>query len=201
MIYELVGVPASGKTYFLHNNVKKGINISKIYKENIFGKCLFHVYLHFPILFCHYNYFYKFFNEVPCKYNNYDKNVNIKTYIRFLIFNLIIYKKIEKGNNNYFFDEGIIHYLVALETEFDISHEVCIGILEKIKKELNFTTFYLNAPISVAFDRFKKRNRKQTMIDFLESHEIQSLLEKYKTNIEKYSDYYNIINGEKYEFN
>ncbi len=187
MIYELFGLPGSGKTTFcneLYKN-KKIKNLMSLYKENFWGKIYFHFYLKCMVLFKNeYGLYKKIINELKesdIYINKIDKNININLYIKYLLFVNMIERRVINKKITYIVDEGVIHYCIAMMAEFSLS-------LEKVNKLLDIINFKtstikpvgLKCNIDTCLQHIEKRNRKETPIDFLEKVKLINLLNDYQ---------------------
>lgn len=183
MIYELYGLPGSGKTTIC-NIVQKKYKLNnpmRFFKNNFWGKCCMHLFW----------YLYSLNNDLKSKKNQILKilgninvykncinpNLNINRYIDYLMFVYFVEKKSFK--KNIIIDEGIVHYCLALYAEFDVEIEK----LERIIKELDIQPKFvmgLKCNILKTFEQIKKRNRKETPIDFLEENKLYDIFKKYQ---------------------
>ena len=183
VIYELFGLPGSGKTTIC-KEIEKKYNvcyINRFYKENIIGKIYFHIFLKF----------FKTNKNIRDKYDlclkqlsNYKTNKNIinaklqiELYLKYIMFVYFIETKNKNQEKKCIIDEGIIHYLMALYAEFNIPVE----ILEKILNILNISKINLGLKcnLEVICYQIKVRNRKNTPIDFLNDEDLKIILNKY----------------------
>ena len=199
MIYELFGLPGSGKTTYCKNIYKTEQirNIMHFYREIFFGKLIFHFYLKCISLFKKdYRLYNKIINEIgDCNYiNKIDKKIKINTYIKYLLFVNKIEKKHMKKNTNLLVDEGVIHYCMAMIAEFSLSYENAEKILKIIKFENNrVIPIGLQCSVDKCLEHIEKRNRKNTPIDFLEKESLRNVLTNYEKSYNYFKNKYNEI--------
>lgn len=181
MIYEFFGLPGSGKSTVCSMMRKKGYqDLLFFYKNNIFGKMIFHLKFYLFKMNRKNRELFKNIEEiipVNCRNSIFVKNTTIDFYIKYLV---LISRLEKKSIGNNCIDEGIVHYLMALYAEFNVN----IDILNKIMVAIGFPTDFvksigINCSVQDAYYRICKRNRKQTGIDFLNKDEMIDLLNRY----------------------
>ena len=193
MIIEYTGAPACGKTTIVNNLCSKKYDLSYKYKINFIGKLIFHCYLMFPFVLKDYKEVSKNLKVKNIyKKNIYTKKYDINMIIKFLGYVCYLYKRFYYKKETYYLDEGIIHYLVALEAEYNVPHEECVKFLAKQMKKYSIKCFYVNINEKKCFENFKIRNRKQTSIDYLDNNNIFNLIKKYNIIIKTYIDDFKI---------
>lgn len=181
MKFELFGLPGSGKSYCCDIISKKKIakNIMNYYKENFFGKVIFHLFLKFFILNIKLRKKYKEVIEILGETSNYinlvNPNVKIELYIKYMIF---IYFIENLYKINIIIDEGIIHYCMVLYAEFSVEKNKINKIISAFNIE-DKNIIGLNCEKEIAIKQMKKRNRKRTAIDFLGKDELSNILDRY----------------------
>lgn len=193
MIYELYGLPGSGKSTCC-NRIQKEINIKnplEFYRDNIIGKVYFHLFFKF----------FRFNKELKGKfdeilkvlddYNSYknflNSEIKIDIFLKYLIFVYYIEKNSKK---TLILDEGIIHYCLALYAEFNVELEKLDKIVEILDIFNSKITIGLKCSVETAIFQIKKRNRKRTAMDFLEDKELEELINRYFKAEEHFSDKY-----------
>ena len=193
MIYELYGLPGSGKSTCC-DRVQKQCNIKnqlEFYIYNIIGKIFFKLFLKF----------FKFNKDLKNKFeeifkilnnsNDYKNSLNLEIkldlYIKYLIFIYYIEKKSKK---TLIIDEGIIHYCLALYAEFNVELEKIDRIISVLKESNLKITIGLKCPVETAILQIKKRNRKRTAMDFLEDKDLENLLNRYFEAIKHFQNNY-----------
>ena len=179
MIYELYGLPGSGKSTCC-DRVQKQCNIKnplEFYRDNIIGKICFHLFL-------------KFFNNSNDYKNSLNLEIKLDLYIKYLIFIYYIEKKSKK---TLIIDEGIIHYCLALYAEFNVELEKIDRIISVLKESNLKITIGLKCPVETAILQIKKRNRKRTAMDFLEDKDLENLLNRYFEAIKHFQNNYLLL--------
>lgn len=194
--YELFGMPGSGKTT-IANYFEKEKNIQNIqekYKDNLFGKILFHIFLNFFILNKKLRKKYHELLDIigdDIYTNIIDNNINIKLYIKYIIFDYYLENYCKE---NIILEEGIIHYCIALYAEFDLDFNKLDMIVDKIYVDSNnIKCIGIKTSIEDVLRNIKKRNRKQCALDFLEGDDLKNLLKKYNEGVEYYSKKYELL--------
>ena len=185
MIFELFGMPGSGKSYICKKIEDDGYakDIMRFYKENFFGKVIFHIFI----------YIFKINKELKKNYDeimnilgdnsNYINIINpdipINLYVKYIVFILYIEKKYFK-KKNIIIDEGIIHYCIAIYAEYYVDCKKIDLIIDKLiltnEKKI---IIGLNCSKEKTIEQIKKRNRKKAPIDFLEGQKLSIILERY----------------------
>lgn len=193
MIIEYFGLPGSGKTTFCNRicNEQHLKNPRIFFKDNLFGKILFHIFLN--TFYINYSLLKKYKEGKKIlsnkKYvNKINPNISIELYLKYIVF--IFY--IENRYDAIVLDEGVIHYLTALYAEFEVDFDLLDDIY-KIFKVIDKDIVYksTNCDISKAIENCKKRNRKDAPIDFLNDDELYSIENRYKQAEEYYSKHLN----------
>ena len=198
MVYELYGLPGSGKSYYckkmeIKDNIK---DIYSFYKDKFIGKIIFHFFL----------YLFKINKNLRNKYqqilniigereyiNRIDNRIDFKIYIKYIIF---VYFLELREKKNIIIDEGIFHYCTALYAEFDIEYDKVDKIIELLKIDKFKEIYRVSCDVEHAIIQIKKRNRKQTAIDFLKEKELKELLIRYYKIGEYFQNKYKIMNIE-----
>ena len=202
MIYELFGLPGSGKTT-LGNNIEKNLkikNILEFYRNNLLGKIIFHIFLKFFILNKELR---EKYNEITTvledksKYvNNINAQIKVDLYIKYIIFIYFIEKKVKK---NILIDEGIIHYSIALYAEFNVEFNKLDKIVEILKINKTKKIFDLKCSKKTALLQIKKRNRQRAALDFLTNNDLDNLMERYLEAEKHFSRNYLCLNASEIE--
>ncbi len=181
MIYDLFGIPGSGKSTIC-DYVEKNCNITDIknkYIEDFIGKVIFHLYLYLFFLDKASLKKYKQIKKIIGNYKDYSNYINPKTkislYIKYMLFDYYIETKVKK---DCIIDEGIIHYCISLYVEFDLEIDKILKIIDLLKVE-KIEYIGLSCSIDECIKNIKKRNRKRCDIDFLEGNDLISFLEKW----------------------
>ena len=191
LVYELFGMPGSGKTTYCKKIEKnlKICNVMNFYKENIFGKIYFKLWLKFFYINNNLKNKYLYIENILGnlqKYKNViDERIDIKLYIKYILF---VYFLEKKNTRDIIFDEGIIHYCIALYAEFNVPFEKTDKILKYLNLESRRISIGIKCNIFTALNQIKERNRKQTPIDFLDELSLKSLLNRYLTGVKYYSN-------------
>ena len=136
MIYDLYGMPGSGKSTIckrLENEI--GIkNAKDKYIEKIVGRIIFRLYLKLYFLDSISRKMYKRITNIIGNLNKYENCMNKKTdislYIKYMLFDYFLERKIKK---DVIIDEGIIHYGISLFVEFGLEEEKMKQIIELLK--------------------------------------------------------------------
>lgn len=189
MVFELFGIPGSGKSYCCNELESNGYvkDIMKFYKENFAGKILFHIFLSiFQInkkLKKIYKRIIKLLGDISLYTNIIDPNVSIELYIKYMIFVFFIENTYTK--KDIIVDEGIIHYCIVLYAEFSVELNKINKIIDILKIENEKKIIGLRCKKEESIMRIKKRNRKRTPMDFLEYTELEEILDRY-LEAEKY---------------
>ena len=182
MIYELFGLPGSGKTT-CGNIIQEEFNINnklEFYRNHFWGKIIFHVFL--KIFFIDRQLKNKFteiinvIGNIKTYKNSIDCKISIELYIKYIIFVYFIEKK---SKEDILIDEGIIHYLSALYAEFNVSFNKLDKIIEILEVKNEKTIVGLKCSKEQAFTQIKKRNRKRAAMDFLSDRKLNNLLDRY----------------------
>ena len=190
MIFELFGIPGSGKSFICSKIEKNGYakDIMRFYKENFIGKILFHAFLYtFEINKTLRKKYQKIIDILgnPKRYSNIiDSRISIEVFIKYMIFIYFIEKKyITK--KDVIIDEGIIHYCIAIYAEYSVELNKIEQIIETLKIYDKKVIIGLRCDKKKAINQMKMRNRKTTAIDFLEGAELEKILDRY-IEAEKY---------------
>lgn len=183
MIYELYGLPGAGKTT-LCEFVNTNYNIKNpmlFFKKNFIGKAYMHLFWHL------YNLNVEMRNKkkkileilenVNCYTNCIDDSQKITRYIDYMMFSYYIEKKY--NDKNIIIDEGIVHYCMALYAEFNVEKTKLDSILNVFKIESRYV-LGIDCELNTVREQIKKRNRKETAIDFLNDEELMLVLKRYK---------------------
>ena len=182
MVYEIFGIPGSGKTTCCENLKKYSVkNPIIFYRNNNIGKILFHIFLRIYWIdkeLCDYMKKIKNIIGKDKKYVNiYNSKITIDLYIKYMLFSYFIEKK-SKGN--IVIDEGIIHFCTAMYAEFDLEIEKIKKIINIFKDIANLEIIYLECSVNIAIEQSKKRQRKRAAIDFLNDIELKKLYQRYE---------------------
>lgn len=181
MVIELFGLPGSGKSFLCDKIQELGYakNIMKFYKENFIGKVIFHLFLNcFTInkkLKKLYNDSLKIIGNTANYKNQINSSIPINLYVKYMVYIFFLENNIKK---NIIIDEGIMHYSMALHAEYDLELEKIEEII-KLYEVKSKQTYCLKCDKDIILMQIKKRNRKNTSIDFLEENELNNILEKY----------------------
>lgn len=201
MNIEFFGIPGAGKSFYCNkiNEKKQYKNIMFFYKENFYGKILFHLFIYFGMIISKFNKIYIFLKDILGKDLN-NTNIisnkkNMTIYLKYIIFIYFL----EKNRTNIIIDEGIVHFCMVLYAEYNVSKEKCIQILEYFdsqKYKDNRKVYGIECNITTSLERIKKRNRKRAPMDFLEDKELEELLNKYNEFMKNVENRYEMLNEE-----
>lgn len=182
MIVELFGCPGSGKTYAIetisekeaYKNISKSKGIKKRVKQ--FVKKLI---LLSPCAFDVRKIIKKSITTTSKSRGKYTY-MNIGEFIRNISMLLGIYYYISYINRNLYIDEGIVHRVISMGINYGLTKETTGDIIESLEKYLKkVKIFYLATPIDVCYQSIVKRNRKESVIDFLSTEEVKDMLSEY----------------------
>lgn len=201
-MYELFGCPGSGKTTTCKELEQKCklVFISDFYKETLIGKAFLHIFLKCFILVPKYRKIYHKLLKVIGDYKKHKNIFGFKTdicmFLKYMIFVYYIEEKYKVPNERIIIDEGIVHYLMALYSEYDVSFEVLDKILDVFKNE-NRYSIGLKIDFNDNLNQMLKRQRKETEIDFLNNNETKKLLQRYTTAFLHYTELFQAFEQEK----
>lgn len=193
MIVELFGAPGSGKTTICNQLEEESVavNVMDRYREHTIGK----IYMHF---------FWKTFffkKNIKKKYNYlmaiFDNagysSKDLRELITFIMFTYFLEEKFAYSEKKLIFDEGVVHYMIALYAEYGID----IDTLNKVKSILSIPTISvigLDICKENILRNIKKRNRHRTKMDSLSDSEMSKLVDRYQEGIKFYSTMYPVYN-------
>lgn len=184
MTIEIFGIPGSGKSTFCDNYSKENHfkNIMAFYRDTIIGRIIYKIFMRlyfiFPSIKKKYDIILKMINDKNYT-NKLDKNIDIKKYIKYMLFIYYCEAKNQKRNGKIIVDEGIIHYSVALYAEFDVEFKTIQKIINLLK--LDSVQYYLLfKDTGIAFKQMQERARKRCALDFLDEFDSKEMLNKYK---------------------
>ena len=189
MILELFGLPGAGKSYIIkkiNNNKPIGAASCNSLKNaiiSILKKCS--VYTPSSIMLKHdLNIICRDINTMP---------LYIKRDVRYHINNLVMvafgYK--HSGKKMIFMDEGIIHRIVGLAVNYELTIEKTI---EKFKPYIDIATVvYLDVPEDECFKSIKNRNRHEYDMDELDDDALKNYLSSYRKYFEKICQQYRFM--------
>ena len=203
MIFELFGLPGSGKTRICNEVCEKYKirNTIKFYRDTFFGNIYFHFIIKILLFNKDLKKKYLEINNIldDCKsYKNCINNdIDIKVYIRYMLF---VYK-LEKDNKkcNMIIDEGIFHYCIALMAEFNVPMDKIDKILKCLKITNNIKILWLDCNIEQCILQIRTRNRKRSPIDFLNEEKLKEVLNRYYNAIKYFANKSTKITSINYE--
>lgn len=191
MIFELFGIPGSGKTTMCKklDNDKGYKNIMFFYRESFVGKVIYQLFLRFFVFNKKLRLMYNEINVILKDYlendNIISKDVKLDLFIKYIIFVCYIESKYYKYN--VCVDEGILHLCIAIYAEFGVPLQVLERIMYLTSNKNNIRYILINCEIEKAMLQIKRRNRKRAPIDFITDDELRKLLFRYKTAEEYFS--------------
>lgn len=185
MIIELFGLPGSGKSTICQKIAQKNdiINIMDKYLNSVTGKIKMHLFWKFFILNKNLRVKYNEMHELVKRNSNniFNSQIGIDKYLKFMLFAYHI-GNINK-EKNVIFDEGIAHYCLALNAEFDVDITI-LQRLSVIMETNNRMSIGVNVDIDTVKKQIKSRDRHATMIDELEGQKLDMLLHRYQVGYE-----------------
>lgn len=193
MTFELFGIPGCGKTICC-KRIEKATPIQnpmEFYKETFVGKVLFHLFLLTFRLNGKYRSLYQNALTIlgETSYTNMmDKTISKELYLKYMMF---VYSLEKRSSKSIVIDEGIIHYAIALHAEFDIEFEKLDAIIELLQGK-NVTPLGISATVEECMGFIKKRNRKECSLDFLESNDLENMLNRYQEGLDYFSQKYKV---------
>lgn len=193
MIVELFGAPGAGKSTLTRKivslyQVKDPMNS---YRETFFGKVYMHTFWK--------TFFFK--NELKDKFFeikellDVTENNDLETFIKFILFAYYVELKLCTKKETIIIDEGIVHYLIALNAEYGVDLGK-IKILEKMLFIPNREVFGLYASEDQIFQNIKKRNRHRTKIDELSITDLYQMIDSYNKSILFFSNYFKVFKAD-----
>lgn len=194
---ELFGLPGCGKSTLCKNIEKNGYeDLLYKYKNRFLYKLIFHASTKFTFLFPNvYNNFKYikqlfFENQVNIKeYKNmYIKKTSLILYIKYLSFIYTMEQKYD--NKKVIIDEGIVHYCMALYSEFDIPLDSLKKICFELLGDKTIIPVGLKISLDQCFYRIKKRNRRNTGIDYLNDNKLSKLILRYEKAFNYFSKFF-----------
>lgn len=186
MIFELYGLPGSGKTFMI--NKIMGNLLEKTEKESIIKKTCIKMAKKFSIWMP---------SSIKLKKQIYsiiqDASLTplyIKREVHTYIDNIIMVAFGYKWNRQHmiYMDEGIIHRIVSFAVNYNLTIEQVFLIINLFKKQLNRSFIvYLDVDINICLDGIQNRKRHICEMDELSKEKLECYLYSYK-------HYFDIIN-------
>lgn len=182
---ELFGIPGSGKSYYIKkmiDNDPKYLNVTT-YLFSKYGNLKFKIFVHGRLSFFYEheitNKVINLFRPYLGKENIFGFDVKLIIYIYQLIY-IYHFKRLYKSKPKILvFDEGIVHRLISIETEFDIPHDIMMQAYYLLI-DSNVKNIFIDVPTQLAFKRIHIRNRNITSMDFLSDEELRIFLDRYR---------------------
>lgn len=183
MIYQLFGIPGSGKSYIssLYANKENCI----LYEKLLFSKkynVAFKIYVHLGLgkilekgLYCKILHFLG--DQVKNKHR-YNFGITPKKYVQQICYFKTIQRKYQNKHTSVVFDEGTLHHFVALIAEFGIKIENIEFILPSLLSG-DETVYYVRTSIEKAYSRIKNRKRRYSKMDYLGDDALLDFLRSY----------------------
>ena len=181
MIIELFGSPGSGKTYAI-NVMQPGTRPKNIHNSISFRSKAIEL-IKKIIIFLPYS--FRVRKVIRCElnadlstYKPIYKPVQINDFINNISMLAFVYKYSKK---DVFMDEGIVHRVISMCINYDISKEICASIIKSLEFALVSTkSIYLDVNEAECINSIKNRNRHEVAIDELEGDNLVRFLSLYQ---------------------
>lgn len=196
---ELFGVPGSGKSFYTKKIASESKLLSYIdFSNNFINKICFKAFVRLRLssiiepkaskqVFKLYSPYKKKKNIFGFK-DRFNLDVKLETYLQQLIYVYHVQKKLIKKNKKMVFDEGILHRIIAIESEFGVPHSVSITALRYLTSNFDVEYLFIHCDCKTACSRVVDRNRNQTALDFLRGKNLEKFIDSYDKVCVKFSE-------------
>lgn len=187
MVVDFYGIPGSGKTYTSYNivnylklNKLKSINILDKSRYNLAYKLFFKTW---RVLLKRSDEFKKIKSEIIIILGNISgikpqySDSDLDCYVIKLAIQILEYNRFSKRNTIYIYDEGLFQIVATMAINFSLSKKKIHELADYIVAIHNIS-LYIDVPVQIAFDSFRKRDRHDCYIDEFADEKLLEFLKK-----------------------
>lgn len=189
---EMFGIPGSGKSFYAEKIAsEKEIPSYTDFSNSLFNKGYLKIFVHLRLSNAvepdMSKQIFKLYSPYQKNKNQFGFNVNLETYLHQLMYTYHIQKKMAKNDKKMVFDEGVLHRIIAIESEFCVPHTVSSTALRYLSDTYDMKYFFVRCNYKTAYLRVLNRNRKNAPMDFLRNEDLEKFLKVYDKVCLKFS--------------
>lgn len=193
MIIEINGLPGSGKSFFaekIYKKYKRKIIYVSALEKNSWFRILTRVLSDCLFVLLSKKSAVKYLDYKYCaKRSEFGTGIDIRSYLKRLLFLKFLYKLNAKSNRVIILDEGIVQVVCAIYAEYSIQKSEVVLLFNDMPTDQDgVISIIYQCGIEKAIESIHLRNRHVCGIDMLNDDELRKMFEKYIDIIHIYCD-------------